>query len=163
MWIMGRAKTSPATRSTHVEMNMFMNLPTRQSINRSDLHGWHKQASDSRELYRVRPPDTGCACRLKRLVCSDRCQSRKSRERSSAPPHHSQYGRGSRRRRARSRKNEREADQHRSPTTRKRKTMLKAHLQKPEKLASFAGSLDMAPMNQYAVVCHIASRRPQKM
>lgn len=26
MWIMGRAKMRPATRRTHVEMNMFMNL-----------------------------------------------------------------------------------------------------------------------------------------
>lgn len=37
------------------------------------------------------------------------------------------------------------------------------HAQNPEKLASFAGSFDIAPMNQYAVVCHMESRRPQKM
>jgi hypothetical protein len=33
--------------------------------------------------------------------------------------------------------------------------------QKPVKWASFAGSFDIAPMTQYAVVCHMASRRPQ--
>lgn len=37
------------------------------------------------------------------------------------------------------------------------------HVQKPEKLASFAGSFDMAPMNQYAVVCHIESSSPHAM
>lgn len=35
--------------------------------------------------------------------------------------------------------------------------------QNPVKLASFAGSFDMAPMIQYAVVCHIASSMPQMM
>ena len=37
------------------------------------------------------------------------------------------------------------------------------HLQKPAKYASLAGSFDIAPIIQYAVVCHMESRRPQKM
>lgn len=36
-------------------------------------------------------------------------------------------------------------------------------LQKPVKCANFAALLDIAPISQYAFVCHIASRRPQKM
>lgn len=35
-------------------------------------------------------------------------------------------------------------------------------LQNPVRKASFAGSLDMAPISQYEVVCHIASRTPNK-
>jgi hypothetical protein len=43
------------------------------------------------------------------------------------------------------------------------KAATKHHLQKPAKYASLAGSFDMAPIIQYAVVCHMESRRPQKM
>jgi hypothetical protein len=42
-------------------------------------------------------------------------------------------------------------------------TATKYYLQNPAKYASLAGSFDMAPIIQYAVVCHIESRRPQKM
>jgi hypothetical protein len=40
---------------------------------------------------------------------------------------------------------------------------IKYYLQNPEKYASLAGSFDMAPIIQYAVVCHMESRMPQKM
>lgn len=43
------------------------------------------------------------------------------------------------------------------------KAATKYYLQKPAKYASLAGSFDMAPIIQYAVVCHMESRRPQKM
>lgn len=36
-------------------------------------------------------------------------------------------------------------------------------LQNPVNTASFAKSFDMAPNSQYTNVCHMASRRPQKM
>lgn len=36
-------------------------------------------------------------------------------------------------------------------------------LQNPVNTASFAKSFDMAPISQYTKVCHMASRRPQKM
>lgn len=39
----------------------------------------------------------------------------------------------------------------------------KSNAQKPTKWARVAGSLDITPINQYTVVCHMASNNPQKM
>lgn len=73
----GRAKTKPATQSTHVEMKMFMNLPrtVRQS---STLFSQYTDASDSREAYAIGAPHPSGSRRLQRLVCRGSHQPKQS-------------------------------------------------------------------------------------
>ena len=77
MWIIGRAKISPATRSTHVEIKMFMNLRIgchmQQDVSNPSMHmhiasyghgAGVGERRHSRELHRICTPYARGACGL---------------------------------------------------------------------------------------------------